>query len=502
MRLTDRHQKLMNHQPLLLGVDVGTSAIKTVLYDLHGVEQFSARRAIHMATPHPGWAEQDAGALWQALLAVLHETGAAAQVRGQVAALALATQAGSVVPVDDAGAPLAPLITWFDTRAQSIVDGWNQDRSAAHIRQISGWHPHPGLPLATIAWMTRHTAHAMRRASRLLDVHGYLLQRLTGKAIIDFSGAAEMLLLDRTTAAWSDELCALAGIRCDQLPTLAPAGTLAATLLPSVAAATGLPADLPIIVGGQDQCCAALGMGVTAPGEIMLASGTAWVLTALTPDLPVEQVPVNMEINFHIAPGLHTVSQLLGGFGAVSEWWMRVLWPGDGDRYTAWEVALAQSDPGAHGLRFAPMGGSAQSGSGRGGFVGLRLDHTRGDMVRALCEGIACEVRWALDTLAGARMPARRIYMSGGATLSAQWPRLIADVTGVPVQSPRAANWPARGAAVLAGVGAGALAGDLIKASERWRIPMAESVPNPALLPRYADTYADYRAVVALLRDR
>jgi xylulokinase len=490
----------MHTQPLLLGIDVGTSTVKAVLYSLDGAEQFSTRRDIAMSTPRAGWAEQDANTLWHALLAVLSETASAAHGRGRLATLALATQAGSVAPVDADGAPLAPLITWLDTRAHSVVDDWISNGSATKIRRISGWRPHPGLPIATIAWMTQQMPDTLRRATHLLDVHGYLLHRLTGQPLTDFSGAAEMLLLDRTTTVWSDELCELAGVQSNLLPRLAPAGTLAANLRPDVAAATGLPANLPVVIGGHDQCCTALGMGVTAPGQHMLAAGTAWVITALTPDLPVEQVPDAMELNFFITPGLHTVSQLLGGFGAASDWWMRMLWPDRTDRYAAWDSALAASEAGAHDLRFAPIGGSAQLGSGRGGFIGLRLDHTRNDLVRAICEGIACEVRWALDTLAAAHMPAQRIWMSGGATLSAQWLHLIADVTGLPVQSPRASNWPARGAAILAGVGAGLLGDDALQASQRWRVPLAEVTPDRSLRATYAALYADYCAVVALLR--
>ncbi|MFO7635573.1 MAG: FGGY-family carbohydrate kinase [Caldilinea sp.] len=240
-------------------------------------------------------------------------------------------------------------------------------------------------------------------------------------------------------------------------------------------------------------------MGVTAPGHLMLASGTAWVLTALTFDLPVAQVPDNMELNFHITPGLHTVSQLLGGFGAMVEWWLAMLWPDAADRYAALETALAESPPGARDLRFLPIGGSAQLGGGRGGFLGLRLDHTRSDMVRALCEGTAFEVRWALEALAVAHLPAQRIWMSGGATTSARWPALIADVTGVPMHVTANANWPARGAAILAGVGADLLGDSLTDAAQRWQLPLAEITFDPALRPRYEAHYADYRKVIAQL---
>lgn len=488
-------------QTLLIGVEVGTSAVKAVLYDLAGVEHFATRCAYSLLTPQPGWAEQDADELWAALLTVLRETASAAAAHGRVAALALAAQAGSVVPVDAAGAPLAPLITWLDTRAADIVAGWTRTGAAGRIRQISGWHPHPGLPLATIAWMTRHVPAVVRAAVCFADVHGFLLHRLTGQPLTDFSEAAEMLLLDRATATWSAELCALAGIQPRQLPNLLTAGAVAGELRPEITMATGLPPGVLVVIGGHDQCCAALGMGVTAPGQLMLASGTAWVLTALTPDLPVTRIPPGMELNYHILPGLHTVSQLLGGFGAVIAWWLALLWPDAEERYPALEAALAESPPGARDLRFLPIGGSAQLGDGRGGFLGLRLDHTRNDMSRALCEGIAYEVRWALDALAASHLPPARMWMAGGATQSSFWPQLIADVTGVPVYVAPHANWQARGAAILAGVGADLLDGDLAVTAERWQQTGAEVMPNFQRQSHYIAAYADYRRVCGRVVD-
>jgi xylulokinase len=332
-------------------------------------------------------------------------------------------------------------------------------------------------------------------------VHGFLLHRLAGRPVTDFSEAAEMLLLDRSTAVWSDELCALAGIRREQLADLLPAGAVAGPLTNAVAQTTGLPPDVLVIVGGHDQCCAALGLGVTAPGQLMLASGTAWVLTALTPDLAPAQIPDGMELNYHITPGLHTLSQLLGGFGAVTEWWLKLLWPDAENRYAELEAAFAASPSGARDLHFLAIGGSAQLGTGRGGFLGLRLDHTRHDMVRALCEGIAYEVRWALDALAGTHLPAQRIWMTGGATQSPCWAHLIADVTGVPVQVAPHANWTARGAAILAGAGVGLLAGDLVAAAQNWQCALAEITPDPLQQPLYAAAYADYRRMCTRLTD-
>jgi xylulokinase len=487
----------------LLGLEVGTSALKAVLYDLAGAERFVARRAYRLATPQPGWAEQDADEIWCALVAILREAAEASAGHGRIETLALAAQAGSVVPVDAAGAPLAPLITWLDRRAEPIVAGWRMDGVAARIRQLSGWHPHPGLALASIAWLTHHAPAVAKQTVRFLDVQGFLLQRLAGRPLTDFSEAAELLLLDRTTRTWSPELCTLAGISPTQLSELAPAGTVAGQLLPAVARLTGLPPELTVVVGGQDQCCAALGMGVMASGQLMLASGTAWVLTALAPNPHLDQMPAGMDLNFHVVRDVYTVSQLLGGFGAAVDWWLNLLGFDAPSRYRALETALAESPPGANDLLFLSLGGSVQTSNdvqtgGPGGFIGLRLDHTRADMVRALCEGAAYEVRWALEVLDAAHLPAQQMWMSGGATHSAGWPALLADITGIPLHVAHGANWPARGAATLAGLGAGLL-GNLESTLERWRLPLAEILPNASTVALYDAHYAAYRALAARL---
>lgn len=490
-------------QSAILGIDVGTSSLKGVVYDRYGRELCRASQGYRLATPHPGWAELDMEEVWRALLQVLRDVAAATTGHTHIAALALAAQAGSIAPVDAAGAPLTPMLTWLDRRAESIVADWQADGTAARIRTLSGWHPHPGLPIATIAWLTRHAPQVTRRAARYLGAHEFLVERLTGRCVTDLSEGAEMLLLDQASAAWSDELCALAGIVPAQLAELAPAGTVTGPLLPAVVAATGLAPDLQVVVGGQDQCCAALGMGVAAPGELMLATGTAWVLTALAPPTPVAQVPAGMELNYHVAPGMFTLSQLLGGFGAAVEWWLETLLqplPPGPARYALFNDWLAASAPGAQGLHCLPVGGSAQVGGSRGGFIGLRLDHTRADMARALCEGIAYEVRWALDNLAAAGLPGRRMWMAGGATHSPHWPALVADVTGVPLHVAQGALWPARGAALLAGAGCG-LWGDLVAMMHHWRPPLASFAPDARAASLYAARYAEHRRLAAQVAD-
>jgi xylulokinase len=204
-------------------------------------------------------------------------------------------------------------------------------------------------------------------------------------------------------------------------------------------------------------------MGVTAPGRALLACGTSWVVTGVTENPAVEAIPTAMDMNFHPASNRWTISQSLGGLGASLEWWLNQGWQGVApqppasrpERYAALNVELARTAPGSEGLFFLPLAGGHVEPAGiqRGGFVGLRLGHTRADMARSVLEGAAYELRWALENIRQAGMRVERLWMVGGATRSPIWPNIVADVTGLPLSVTQYDHWPALGAAIIAGLG-------------------------------------------------
>jgi xylulokinase len=179
----------------------------------------------------------------------------------------------------------------------------------------------------------------------------------------------------------------------------------------------------------------------------------------------VEAIPKGMDMNFHPAPRCWTVSQSLGGLGASLEWWLNQSWQGlkslppatRTEMYAALNEELAQTSPGSDDVTFLPLAGGHEEPAGiqRGGFVGLRLGHTRGDMARSILEGAAFELRWALENIRQAGMSVEHLWMVGGAARSPVWPKIVADVTGVSLSLTQYAHWPALGAAILAGWGAG-----------------------------------------------
>jgi len=490
----------------ILGLDIGTTSTKAVLYDLDGFEKAVASNSYPLQTPRPGWVEQDAEAVWNALVKTLAEI---VEQSGEhrILGLALAAQAGSIIPCDMAGDPVYPMITWLDQRSDDIVSAWQADGTIDRIRTLSGWRPFPGLPLPTIAWLQKHLPSVHAAAKRYLGPADFCIHRLTGEFATDLSAGAEMLLVDLQTGQWSQELCDLAGVNTKNQAALGWAGRKVGEITSALEYRTGLPAGTPVIAGGHDQCCACLGMGMIDPGGIMLSTGTAWVITAIsdTPDLSA--IPTRMDLNFHAVPHRWTPSQYLGGFGATVEWWLTQNWQSpDSDALLdrrriiqLFDAALAESEPGSHGLLFTPLGGPSQTaGLSQGAFAGLTLAHTRSDMSRAILEGTAFEVRWALEKLRAAPITVEELWIAGGATKSPVWPQILADVSCVPIVLADYPSWAALGAAVLAGWGVGAFP-TLADGVERLRPPARHLEPNPSLNETYRIAFGRYQELVLCL---
>lgn len=486
-----------------LGLDVGTSATRAVVYDEAGHELAAAQQGYRLLTPAAGFVEQDPEQIWRAIIAAIAQALRRAGGGDGVRALSVASQSGSVIPATAAGEPIYPLITWLDTRAQGLVEEWRRDSLEEVVWRTSGWHLNPGFPLPVIAWLRRHRPQLFADAGRFMGLNDFVLYRLSGQIATDLSSGSEMLFVDLESGEWSDRLCRLAGIEAGMLPALHPSGAPVAPVTPAVSEATGLPPETLVVTGGHDQCCTAVAMDITEPGEVLLAAGTAWVLVAVTGTQQVASIPVQMDLSYHVVPRRWTVSQLLGGFGAALAWWLDIVWqsPGDGRSkdtghlYALMERALKSCPAGSRGLFFFPPGAGAQLSDRleRGGLAGLHLDHTRAEMTRALLEGVAYEVRWALEKLSEKGAPVERLWMAGGATQSPTWRQIVADVSGTPIELAEDGKWAARGAAMLAAAGWGLPKEEVEKMARRAAQTLR---PDPGQREIYDEGFADYRRLL------
>lgn len=482
--------------PLLLGLDVGTTAVKAFLFDPQGRRRAGASYPYRLLMPQSGWVEQDAGELWRGVVETLRAVAGRLEPGDEIVALAQSSQGGTTIPVDAAGEPLCNAISWMDGRAQAEQAELARAGLADMIYRRTGWPLMAGLPLQHIRWLRRERPEPFAAARHFLFVNDFIGRRLTGELCMNPSDASITQLFDIEAGRWDEALLELAGIRSDQLSPIRPSGAMIGRLTDAASALTGLPAGLPVINGAHDQYCAAVGMGVTRPGKVLLSCGTAWVLLAVPADLEAGR-RAGLALSCHAAPGRWGAIRSLGAVGASLEWLADNIWADAGPdreaRYTAINAVAAAAPAGAGGLLFyPPAGGHAGPGAGRGGWVGLTLSHSRGDLARSVMEGVACEVRWAIEEMRAAGVGVDELTMVGGAARSPVWPQIVADLTATPVIVPALAQAAGWGAAVIAGVGAGAFA-SMEDAGSSAIGPAQRLLPSDR--ERYEARFARYRAL-------
>ncbi len=498
---------------VLLGLDIGTTATKAGVYDLNGhtVVAAGANYEGGLSSPREGWMEQEPEDLWRAVVQATRSAAAAASDKGRIVALAISSQGGTTIPADATSHPLRPAISWLDTRAMTAggleLDlEWGRD----FFYHTTGWWSEAGLPLQHICWLRRHEPHTFAAASRFLFVNDFVMARMTGEYRMDPTNAAITMLYGLEKGDWDERLLGIAGITRGQLSLICPSGTAVGTLRPEVAAELGLSTEVIVVNGAHDQYCAALGAGVINPGDALLSCGTAWVLFFSTDNLVFDENQV-----FHPAP--HIVSGRWGALsslpsaGAAAEWYVQEVLPGSNvagrsgfERYDWFNKGASQAPPGSNNLLFVPLLGgwdlTTQRFQTRGAWLGLTLTHTKKEMSRSVMEGVAYELMRLIELVRSVEVPLGSIKMVGGAAVSPVWPQVVADILGVPVSLPAAKQAASRGAAILAGVGAG-LYQDVRKGLAQFGGEEFRLVPNPENHRKYQELYALYKDAVWKLKD-
>ncbi|MBA2718375.1 MAG: hypothetical protein H0U52_03890 [Chloroflexi bacterium] len=489
----------------VLAWDIGTSGVKAVIADRDGRVVASARRSYGLTTSDGGRVEQDLGEIEAACVAatleLLASAGAAAR---DIEGIGLTAQMFDLAPVNAAGNQTLPMISWLDQRAVGEADalGAAMDRAAQAAAFGSVLTAKDVVP--KMLWLRDRQPAAWGATRWLLDCKEAIVLRLTGRAVIDPAGAMAFRLLDPATGRWSEGACARIGIPIDRLPDVAPATAIAGGLLPAPAARLGLPAGIPVVVGTGDVPASQLGAGATDPGDAHVSLGTA-VYFGITTDRPVVDPAGQLGVIGHADPALWILwLEVATGGGALS-WLLRLL--GDGSHPGAAALAAVDSDVAAcademDGLLFAPWLSGERvpvfDDRIRGAFVGLGLRHGRAHLLRALMEGVAYQMRWALEYGARYGVPIGTIRGVGGGFIGTSWTQIIADVLGRPIASiERPQDGAAVGAAACALVGIGAQP-DLRFVRERVRVKRTYE-PDPARWAGYDAGYARFQRLYEAL---
>lgn len=500
---------------LLVGLDVGTTAAKALLFDRQGRVLASASRGYGLITSQPGWVEQDAEEIWRAVVETLWSLSRACGPQDRIAALSQSSQGGTTIPVDGQCRPLHPAFSWMDQRANEEAAAVEARWGAEFIRTTTGWALFGGLPLQHIAWFRHRCPAEFAATRRFLFVNDFIGSRLTGQICMNPSDASITQLMSLATGDWDPRLLETAGIHRDRLSPIRPSGTAIGTLTPEAADATGLPRETLVVNGAHDQYCAAVGTGVTRPGRMLLSCGTAWVPLVVPPSLELG-LASGMAVSRHAVEDQWGAIRSLGGVGSSMEWLVDNTCgtpSSEGGRtstgaereqiYAALSEAAARIPPGTDGLLFLPLAGGHYAGFGPtcGGFVNLSLGHSRGHLARAVMEGAVFELRWAVEEMRATGVEVDELTMVGGAAKSSLWPQIVTDVLGVPVTLPAVKDAAARGAAILAGAGIG-IYPDAEAGFAAWCGDEACLRPQPSHRFALDQAYARYRTLAQTLAVR
>ncbi|MGW7495658.1 FGGY family carbohydrate kinase [Streptomyces luteogriseus] len=471
---------------MYVGIDVGTSMVKAAAFDATGRELAVASRPVELSL-RGGVVEQDMEEVYGAVVAVLGEvTG---RVPEPVELAGLTGQGDGVWLVDGEGRPVRPAASWMDGRAHGLVDRWLADGTFEAVFRRTGSAMFPGCPGPLLAWLDRHEPKALDAAKAALYCKDMVFQRLTGAGPATDVSDASMPFLDPRTRTYDHRVLELLGL-AHRRGLLAPVSDPVAT---AGARGEGLPSGTRIANGPYDLPACALGAGVTSPGDGLLIVGTCLASLVATTELDLTGEPAGLYISTD-RPGywLRAMPAMVGT--AALDWVLSTT----GVRHDEVDGLLAGTPPGAHGVRvlpyFAPSGERAPFVEPRlrAELTGVCLESTRGDLVRATCEGIGYAARHCLEAagLTGS------LAVCGGGTRSSAWMRLLADVLGRPLRVMEG-EVGARGAVLAAaeryGVGLDARA---------WTKPTAVVEPDPDRAAFYTSGYAQHLDRLAQARDR
>jgi xylulokinase len=487
----------------LAGVDVGTTGVRCALYDLCGNPVGGHYCDYGADYPQPGWVEQDPQLLIARTMEACRRAVAAADTDPRrIASIGFSAQRSVTCAVAADGTAIRPMISWQDARTVRQVEALRA------LVTEEEYYAQNGLPLGTtwiitkLLWMRDEEPALWARTARVVQNQDLVLRAFGAEDYYtDLCCAVFYGVWDVRRATWNTPLLERLGLAPELFGRPTRPGTQVGAISAAVAAQSGFAAGTPVCVGAGDQNCSVLGMGAVVPGMATVTLGTAG-LAILATARPLAGFG-GMMITHHAVPGMWEVEGLSNAAAASLRWYRDVVATrekeraaADGaDAYAELDRLAASSPAGSRGLLFLPYLATAATPHwnphARAAFVGLSFAHGRADLTRAVMEGVVLEIRDMLEQWRGAGLDVDCLRIAGGATRSALWNQIQADIYGRPVETLRVSESTSLGAAILGGLGAGVFAsiGEAVGAMVR----VADRIePNAAHHRDYEELYRAY----------
>ena len=442
----------------LIAHDLGTSGNKATLYSADGRIINSRVYSYDVQITNGTWAEQDPEDWWRAVCETTKELIAEIDPK-DIAAVSFSGQMMGCLCVDANGNPLRNSIIWADLRSEKEEQFVRSQIAERDFYRITGHRISPAYSGFKFLWLKNNEPEIYAKTFKTLNAKDFIILRLTGAYVTDFSDASSTCLMDLNEFCWSNELLEIFGLSPDKMPEIKRSIDIAGTVTAEAARATGLLEGTPVVIGGGDGACAAAGTGCVKEGVANCVLGTSsWI--SITSQKPIFDEGMTTFNFAHILPYqvMPTGTMQTGG-GALS-WAVNTLYEsGDGPTYQRIQKELADSPIGAKGLFFLPylIGERSPRGdtNAKGTFAGLTMEHKKIDMIRAVMEGVAFNFDVILKVFKS-RMQIDELVTIGGGARTDAWLQILADVLNTTMVKPNyLEEATSMGAAITGGVGVG-----------------------------------------------
>ncbi len=452
----------------LIGIDVGTTNTKSVIFDTE-VGQVRATGNCRTITRHPRaeWSEFEADELWNTVVQSLRQAVVQCDRPERIRAIAVASMGESGFPLDAKRNVLYPAIAWHDSRTAPQTQWWNDTIGRKQLYDITGQVLNPIFGINKLLWLHSNIPIVFQRIHHWLSIEDFVLWKLSGEIVTDYSIASRTMVFDQRAHTWSETLLKHAGIPIAWFPPAFPSGTPVGPLRKGITGELGLPQHTTVVTGGHDHLCAALAAGVTQPGQLLDSTGTAGVILLLSNTFqPADDLLTAGCTSYaYVLPDTYVTLGSINFAGGALEWIINLLYGQDTqsaipeETYARALHEAAQVPIGSRGISILPyfLGTGTPHGkdSARAHILGLTPSHNQPELVRALMEGLGFWLRENLEVFnrIGIVQPDSEIIAVGGATRAKELMQIKANITGCRIKVPQITEAAATGAALLAGIG-------------------------------------------------
>ncbi len=495
----------MPEGPYLLGIDLGTMLIKAVIFTADGEEVSSNGMEVGVEYPRPGWAEQDPEMLWKTTCKVIKGLLEKAPIAPEeIEGISLTGQMHGTFLVDKDGRPARKrAIIWLDSRSKEIMNQFYERGVADTIYDVSGWRLITSMQVLHLKWLLENEKEVLERTAHFMACKDYIRFRLTGEAAMDYTDASVTGLMDLRRATWSQEILKITGIPEGILPELKGSWELGGEVTREASSETGLRKGTPVAVGAGDICATALGAGAVNPGQLTAIIGTAGIYE-LTVDKPLLDEKRTYSVAYHAIPDKWLLEAVQMTAGAALRWF-KDEFCGEEAReaaergvspYVILDEKAAGSPVGSRGVIFHPFLQGERSPfinpDARGLLFGLGLWTGKGDVVRAILEGVAMAAKDNIEVFRQRGATVNEIRMTGGGAKSPLWSQIMSDVLGTRIRVPKVKECGALGSAIEAGVAAKVFR-DPVEGAEKMVKIEKEYTPNHENTEKYQRIFRLYK---------